>query len=384
MDPPRREPLRPGRLLPALVVCAGLLDAAGRLVPLEKLAFRTWEAATVAPAPGGPFQPGRRFSVAKAFGDLASLGNRLDLAERRPEVLTTDAWGLRNSAETLGSGPAEALLFGDSFIGGAGVSDEETLAAQLHALTGRTVRDASGRLLTNPALLREMTRRYGLERGWIVFGGVGPRPLPVFPLHEWRVGKDLPGPEPGPSRLEGLMVSRLAIVLSRLHRAAVSAAGVPGSPDVAVRRLPGGEELLFLRKHEEIPARTTPEALETWRLLRERLEKQGLRAAFVLVPCKAIVYGPLTSPPAPDARALEAQLRTEAAALRQAGFVVVDATDALVAAASEGLPRGERVFWRDDTHWNPRGIRIVARELAVALGWAPPDGTPAAVTSGRN
>jgi hypothetical protein len=39
----------------------------------------------------------------------------------------------------------------------------------------------------------------------------------------------------------------------------------------------------------------------------------------------------------------------------------------LHAAARAAFKKGELIYWRDDTHWNPRGIEISAREIAQAF-----------------
>jgi hypothetical protein len=49
------------------------------------------------------------------------------------------------------------------------------------------------------------------------------------------------------------------------------------------------------------------------------------------------------------------------------GIPVVDLTGPLVEAATEALQTDEYVFWRDDTHWNGRGVRVAAKELASFL-----------------
>jgi hypothetical protein len=49
------------------------------------------------------------------------------------------------------------------------------------------------------------------------------------------------------------------------------------------------------------------------------------------------------------------------------GIPVMDLTGPLVEAATELLQTDEYVFWRDDTHWNERGVRVAAKEVASFL-----------------
>jgi hypothetical protein len=34
--------------------------------------------------------------------------------------------------------------------------------------------------------------------------------------------------------------------------------------------------------------------------------------------------------------------------------------------AAEALEQGRTIYWKDDTHWNPEGIRIAADAIAKA------------------
>jgi hypothetical protein len=62
---------RIGRLIPATIAIALLLDAATRLIPIDLFTFRAWEALVVAHAPTGPFEPNRVYVNPLSYGDLA-------------------------------------------------------------------------------------------------------------------------------------------------------------------------------------------------------------------------------------------------------------------------------------------------------------------------
>ena len=70
-----RRPL--SRWLPAVLGLFLLLDAGGRLVPLDLLAFRGWEVMILRRGPGGPFAPSRRFATPWSYGDLPNLAGRV-------------------------------------------------------------------------------------------------------------------------------------------------------------------------------------------------------------------------------------------------------------------------------------------------------------------
>jgi hypothetical protein len=73
--------------------------------------------------------------------------------------------------------------------------------------------------------------------------------------------------------------------------------------------------------------------------------------------------GPLLAEPLPSADGAARFLDDLAADLRSRGVNTVSLVGPLRQAAASGLGRGEYIYWRDDTHWNPRGIRIAAEAI---------------------
>jgi SGNH hydrolase-like domain, acetyltransferase AlgX len=55
------------------------------------------------------------------------------------------------------------------------------------------------------------------------------------------------------------------------------------------------------------------------------------------------------------------------AALRSLKIPVVNLAPALRAQAGPGSDRHEYLYWRNDTHWNPRGVNIASGEIARAF-----------------
>jgi hypothetical protein len=97
----------------------------------------------------------------------------------------------------------------------------------------------------------------------------------------------------------------------------------------------------------------------------------------LLVPNKYTVYGPLTvgSPGAAEGGRLLAGIADR---LRDSGVPGVDVTPLFAAQAAAGLPRHEYLYWRDDTHWNARGIRLAADAIWQEVRSTPAARTPAA------
>jgi len=89
--------------------------------------------------------------------------------------------------------------------------------------------------------------------------------------------------------------------------------------------------------------------------------KRGMRLIILLIPEKEQVYrdwipaqyNPTDKPIPPSS------LGSIEAALRNEGVLVVN----LLPEFNEATLRGERVYWRDDTHWKPEGIGIAADQV---------------------
>src|SRR5713226_1820063 len=130
-----------GYLIPRLLLVVCLVDASLRFMSIDPLTFRAWEAMTRYRPLGAAFEPDRHYSNERAYGDSAAMGNLPALRQYRRETFTTDALGFRNVAVRR-SEPVAAILIGDSFAVGSGVSDEETLSSRLTRLAGCTVYNA--------------------------------------------------------------------------------------------------------------------------------------------------------------------------------------------------------------------------------------------------
>lgn len=128
-----------------------------------------------------------------------------------------------------------------------------------------------------------------------------------------------------------------------------------------------GDPMLFFTYHIETlawpPEKRDPKTVSgVIQRLQRQLDQRDIQLIVVLIPEKEQVYrewipphveaelGPFYSSPLP-ALARE---------LQEAGIQVVNLLSAFEAATA----RGERVYWRDDTHWNPAGV-----ELAVDAVW---------------
>lgn len=367
---------RAGVLLPALVALLALADLGARFVPLRRLAFRPWEALREPAGRGAPFLPGRRAEW-RPHGDLAALGGVPFPADRRREVFTTDAAGFRNSGNMSGDGPVGVVVLGDSFIAGAGLSDEDTLAARLRETAGPRVFNAGGLPVWTRERLDEVLAISGLGAGGVVVYGLSePASLPFAPTpRRAGAGRAAPLPE-GPG--SDLGVSRLGILARRLGSRLAAAARLSPGGDVVRRRLANGDAMLFLGTRSGAPEPVTADAVESWAELREDLGARGIGLLVLLIPGKDVVYEDLLSEPLPPRPPSAAAALARALARR--GVPVLDLGPGLRSAARAGLASRRYVYWRDDTHWSPLGVRVAAKELAASL---PVARSPGAGAPGR-
>src|SRR5215510_11131728 len=119
------------RLIPLLILATFSLDLGSRiLLPPERLAFRGWDAALLFRSGEGPFRPNFSYFNARAYGDLSNLGNVPFIRQYHSESFSTDPDGFRKTLP-VGTAPTRILVVGDSFSAGAGLSDNETLCAQI-------------------------------------------------------------------------------------------------------------------------------------------------------------------------------------------------------------------------------------------------------------
>jgi SGNH hydrolase-like domain, acetyltransferase AlgX len=391
-----------GVWVPLALVLGLAADGASRFLSIDGLAIRAWEAlGRNAFTEGGvPFEPRRHYVNPRAFGDLAASLNRPANREYRREEFTTDAWGFRNARPSSVEQPPDAILVGTSFSVGSGVSDPETLAAQLERLTGARVYNAAGGT-PSPERILDIARRLGMGRGSVLLelyesNGFPERPRPVSRVHQEciaRLGETC-------LKLKGwLRASPLQIGLQRAYRILQDDRWLPNLSDQPgpPPQLTDGTPMLFGndRTPTECPEVSDAAAREYFRWFRDALP--GFEVFVVLVPGKASVYGDLvTAPlrvatsgagaerPFPGSSAAEAPMppcrERIGTAVTAAGLPFLDLTSTLRDAARRGYPNKRYLYFLDDTHWNRYGIGVAAE--AIASRWRPR--SPAGAGNERN
>lgn len=123
--------------------------------------------------------------------------------------------------------------------------------------------------------------------------------------------------------------------------------------------------MLFYRENlrtlpELTPEKDAPAVVQTVAKIAQGLQARGVKLVVLLVPEKEQVHVNALS--AADRRALARGpelLGAIATGLEAQGVPVVN----LLPVFQQATAAGQRLYWRDDTHWNDAGIRLAAEEL---------------------
>jgi hypothetical protein len=351
------------RWIPTILVTAFLCDVVFHFVRLDFLAFRGDEAVRQIVPLGYPLEPDRRFQNNRTSGDLATIANLPEYRVFRPQVFTTDHLGYRNPPGDARL-PPSVLLLGSSFTLGTANSDEQTLARQLEISSGCSVYNAGGwdRIVANT---RTLVRRLGMRQGLVL--------MEVLEREAWEQPIAMEGRRRR-FRYSGVVWwyynqairSRLKIVAERLYKFLCNDRIFPNpfKASVVVRELEDGRPMLFHRNMEHRgPLPETGPHVRVIERLRDVLREDGHRLGIYLIPDKLTVYRDLVTPSVPQADMGARVLAELERHLRVLRIPVVNLEPVLHAAGREEFNKGELIYWPDDTHWNPRGIEISAREI---------------------
>ncbi|HVH31094.1 MAG TPA: hypothetical protein VNA31_05455 [bacterium] len=356
-----------GTVIPHLLAGVALVGVVSRFLPIDSLTFRAWEALTRDRPPGMAFEPNRRYYNARASGDLAALGNLPTLRQYHSEQFTTDAFGFRNPPSILTEG-VSAILAGDSFVAGAGVSDDETLSAQLTALTGCVVYNAgseAGRVMPDDIL--SVAHRLNMRGRLIIRLVTEDADPPTIPTPQASLVRAIRARMPTgiralAGRLSGFVkVSPLQIVSTRARKALEDDRILPNpyASRVVKATLRNGDVMLLGASPKNRADHQRRVALDYWRWFHDDLQRAQLDLLVVLVPSKYRVYRPFVADPG-RLQVPDDSWDQVAGDLRAAGVSVLDLTPFLSAQAVRALEHGEYLYWLDDLHWNARGIAAAA------------------------
>lgn len=360
-----QTPTRLSFLITALLTATLIADLVVRRIPIERIAFRAWEAAQYGATSLGAFRPNFHYENPRVYGDLANLGNLPEYREYRAETFTTDEFGFRNLPSTA---PVRLALVGDSFSAGAALSDHETLSARFAEETGARVYNAAGGV-TWPALA-EMIAVHHMKGGAVLLqvseGGLGAK-LDLSPSEARGVTILRENLTPskfeevrrfGAAAVNWVQYSPLQILLTRAFRSLQNDRFL--TRDVEAVELSNGHRMLFFVDNAAQALAIGPIEVEYFRRAQELTRQTGNELLVVMAPTKYRVYRPLMKRGGPIVSAY----RDLVPALEKAGIPSIDLTPVLTRQATELFERGEYNFRDDDTHWNPTGVRYAAHAIA--------------------
>ena len=296
------------------------------------------------------------------YGDIVPMDpvKTAKLKQPRQVKFITDSMGYRNMREYQ---PGDLVLVGDSFIAGNGVSQESTLQASLAKYTKRGIYS-----IGFPGDLSDYLARAKL------FAQTHPDARFVMFVFE---GNDFAIPTKRQKEIRGWDKTRFQI-LSKLRitdtfvyprlvfgisRQAMNKLFPKDKPAVVVDKV-GDQTMAFYGQYMDVALHQEPRLLGSENLDEGLLNKID---AIYFIPTKFRIYKPflkqqslsMTEPAPAYAVLLQA--------FRSSGIPVVDLTPVLQQGAAEMLGKNQRVFWRDDTHWNQHGTDIVAQTLAKRI-----------------
>ena len=367
-----------GYVIPRLLLVVCLVDVSLRFMSIEPLTFRAWEAMTRYRPPGAAFEPNRHYSNERAYGDSAAMGNLPELRKYRRETFTTDALGFRNVAVPQ-SMSGSAILIGDSFAAGSGVSDEETLSARLSKRTGCIVYNA-GREHPHPDAdqVLALARKLNMRGGLVMHLYSEDREPPTLPTKWQREMRQVLARTPGwagrlVGRVRGLVtVSPLRILSERAMKTLENDRIFPNryAANVVRATVYNGDSMLFLASRVNNFYRTREASVEYWTWLRDELSKERLNLLVLLVPSKYTVYRRFLLDQRPTSETGGDYLNRLEQGLRAAGVPVLNLAPIFLARVGDYLEHGEYLYWLDDIHWNAQGFDLAA--AAIQEAWPLP------------
>ncbi|MBF0155299.1 MAG: SGNH/GDSL hydrolase family protein [Magnetococcales bacterium] len=298
------------------------------------------------------YQKSAAVTMEMPFGDLKAMSARLpSLESSRTIACQTDSAGFRNAGDYHGQ---PFLLVGDSFVVGVGNTQSQTLDRQLADRHGIQAYN-----LGHPGDATDYLRRVQYFHTHFQ-----ERPKILVFLFE---GNDFPEkdrPIDQPSWLRSIRKSYAALSKNRWSTFITMKRNQiknwrknhdPNQDPVGVFTV-GGRDMAYYKLYRE--------SVEKSRYTFPPRYEADLRALLKLshhvffIPTKYRIYGPAT-PPLPFAYWEQVKRICQ-----EVGTPCTNLTDSLQTKARDHLVRGETLWWRDDTHWNPLGISVAAEVVA--------------------
>lgn len=371
-----------GKLAPSIVIAWVVIDLVSRFLNPALLHVDPWLTVSQFPPRYAPFSRNESFSVPEYIGANARAANTPPTEIVGPITFSTDNLGFRANPY-LNPGEAPQVLFvkGDSFIYGVGLSDNETLPSVLThqygipSYNGARFHDDPDGLPEMDWLLDHLPRRPStivytyLEHGPFLSPQITPGINGLIMRYDPVLDGDL-------RYLKMLnmffwQMSPPHIVATRFFNSLENDKVFPneGAKTIQSLTLPNGDKLLFRDYEYELatldrgPA-AVARSMIGFRWFKAELDKRHLRLVVLLMPNRYTIYAPLlTGKDGPWAHYLD----NLDLALHKEGIETVNGLDFYRAAARQEVNSGRLSFYREDAHWNARGVELIAKPLAEAI-----------------
>ncbi|MBK9294689.1 MAG: hypothetical protein IPM57_09645 [Oligoflexia bacterium] len=323
---------------------------------------RALECASLRRLPAAPFEANFNMQKNAICGDLAKLSNRMDFCQYRSEIFITDPWGYRNTLDVFNQ-KNDILIYGDSFTFGEGVSQEQIPAEQLSKALNAHVYNGAGKLELEYLawLLKNLTTT--------------PKALLFFHLERHHRSpeeiKDFNKTLDNSffSKLKILFdyyknFNPLEIISSRFEKSFVTKNIFPNrfESNVKIEKLINNAEIIYppsqIEKYNHPSFNQITSDTQYFTELKKLLAKKQITLHVVLVPEKYTVYANLNkNQSTTNSEPYLNQLSNE---LSKNKVHSINLLPQFQVVAEKLLKNNKYIYWLDDTHWNPEGIKLAA------------------------
>ena len=318
------------------------------------------------------------YSKRIVFGDLAAVSGEPSDKVERLEIFQTDSRGFRNTPSST-SAPYDVIVVGDSFGMGLGVSQDEHWAALL------TQQNYSVYNLSMPATCAAHgAARLTLEIPELELTPGATIIVPVYSgndLEECAESVDTilsQGPQSGAQVLITKMEDYRSRSPLRQLGMRLFYRFIIGDPVIERRTLSTNSPILFYKPHSKAASIPRPKVesnpnfknmAEALLRLQEIAKAHDARLAVVVIPTKEEIYNPLLVGQStwPNTDTSSGFAEAVISLCNRESISFIDLHPVLTAEAKNLFPNGELLWWRDDSHWNELGHRLVARVVGETL-----------------
>lgn len=334
-----------------------------RFFPNNSLCKRGLECALLFPEKNAPFRAHINIRRPQICGDLATMGQKEEFCYPRTETFVTDEFGFRN-LEFLKIESSKYVVLGDSFGFGQGLDQHDIPSQTLARTFGRTVYNGAGRL--DFETLDALSERAGPGKTFIFLdldrSERKPEELEPDETAEWRKNfKSFRNTLKVYNPLK-IMTSRLdhetwgAFLLNRENHAAV------------LQTLTDNRNFLFLPsswgRDGEFPGDWLQNRFAYFSKLQAFFKKRDQKIYVVLVPEKSTAYArKLPSDNESQERLRAHGLEAFAQTLNREGIPAHSLAALFQDQVTAPEERSQPLYYPDDTHWAPRGVRVMAETL---------------------